>query len=63
MRHYLMSRPGPRIGVDVRDRVLASLRAESGTDSRWDDAAALLDLLVLGEFEEFMTIPGYRLLP
>jgi malate synthase len=55
-----MSGPGYR---EVRDRVLASLRAESGADGRWDDAAALLDLLVLGEFEEFMTIPGYRLLP
>ena len=51
---------------DVRAHVLESLRAADGgsgeSDARWDDAAALLDLLVLGEFEEFLTVPGYRLL-
>lgn len=47
---------------DVRDRVLKSLRADGRVHARWDDAVALLDLLVLGEFQEFLTVPGYRLL-
>ncbi|HEX7020170.1 MAG TPA: malate synthase A [Gemmatimonadaceae bacterium] len=47
---------------DVRARVLANLRAEAPPGGRWDDAAALLDLLVLGEFQDFLTQPGYRLL-
>jgi malate synthase len=47
---------------DVRERVLAKLREDQRPDARWDDAAALLDLLVLGDFEEFLTVPGYRLL-
>jgi malate synthase len=47
---------------DIRDGVLASLRAEAASGARWDDAAALLDLLVLGDFEEFLTVPGARLL-
>ena len=47
---------------DVREEVLERLRANSDDNSRWDDAAALLDLLVLGEFEEFLPVPGYKLL-
>jgi malate synthase len=47
---------------DVRDRLLKTLRADSSEGARWDEAAALLDLLVLGDFQEFLTIPGYRLL-
>ena len=47
---------------DVRDRMLVALRAEAQPDARWDDAAALLDVLVLGDFQEFLTVPGYRLL-
>ncbi len=47
---------------DVRDRVLAALRSDNVAEARWDDAAALLDLLVLGDFQEFLTIPGYKLL-
>ncbi|HTE46142.1 MAG TPA: hypothetical protein VK636_12900, partial [Gemmatimonadaceae bacterium] len=47
---------------DIRDHVLESLRAGGRSDARWTDAAALLDLLVLGDFEEFLTVPGYRLL-
>jgi malate synthase len=47
---------------DVRDRLLKSLRAQSPAGARWEDAAALLDVLVLGEFHEFLTVPGYRLL-
>ena len=47
---------------DTRERVLARLGAGASPDTRWDDAAALLDLLVLGDYEDFLTIPGYRLL-
>lgn len=48
---------------DTRDRLLASLReTEDGDDRRWDDAAGLLDLLVLGDFEDFLTVPGSKLL-
>jgi malate synthase len=47
---------------DVRDRVLKTLRADGRDGARWDDAAALLDVLVLGGFQEFLTVPGYRLL-
>jgi malate synthase len=47
---------------DTRERVHARLRDGADPEARWDDAAALLDLLVLGEFEEFLTVPGYKLL-
>jgi malate synthase len=47
---------------DTRERVLARLKEGSAPNARWEDAAALLDLLVLGEFEEFLTVPGYKLL-
>ncbi len=47
---------------EIRDRVIHSLKADGREGARWDDASALLDLLVLGEFQEFLTIPGYRLL-
>jgi malate synthase len=47
---------------DVREAALEALRANSDPDARWEEAAALLDYLVLGEFEEFLTVPGYRLL-
>ena len=47
---------------DVRDHVFANLRESETPASRWTEAAALLDLLVLGEFEEFLTVPGYKLL-
>ena len=45
---------------DVRTAVLAALRDGASGEARWDDAAALLDDLVLGEYEDFLTIPGYR---
>jgi malate synthase len=47
---------------ELRERILDKLRMGAATDARWNDAAALLDLLVLGEFEEFLTVPGYQLL-
>jgi malate synthase len=47
---------------EVRDRVLAALRESETSASRWAEAAGMLDLLVLGEFEEFLTVPGYQLL-
>ncbi|MFL5578550.1 MAG: malate synthase A, partial [Gemmatimonadaceae bacterium] len=49
----------------VRDEELAGLGGGGGDGaaSRFADAAALLDELVLGEeFAEFLTLPGYRLL-
>ncbi|MDB4885495.1 MAG: malate synthase, partial [Gemmatimonadetes bacterium] len=48
----------------VRGEVLATLESGAASESapRLRDAAALLDTLVLGDFEEFLTIPGYRLL-
>ena len=47
---------------DVRARVLSRLEAERPDGARWKDAAALLDVLVLGEYEDFLTVPGYKLL-
>ena len=44
----------------VRNEVLAELRQSASPDSRLDDAAALVDELVLGEWQEFLTLPGYR---
>jgi malate synthase len=44
----------------MREQELAPLLASAAADSRWEDAAALLDELVLGEFQEFLTVPGYQ---
>ena len=46
----------------VRSEVLARLQSGADAVSRITDAAALLDALVLGEFEEFLTVVGYRVL-
>jgi malate synthase len=46
----------------VRDEVVTELRASAPPGSRLDDAVGLLDSLVLGEWQDFLTIPGYRLL-
>jgi len=48
----------------VRDEEVAALRgAAAASGSRLDDAARLLDELVLGEeFADFLTISGYRYL-
>jgi malate synthase len=52
----------------VRDEVLAELRKSASRESRLDDAARLLDELVVGtkgdvaDWQDFLTIPGYRLL-
>jgi len=46
----------------VRGETLARLQGSGEGGARLADAAALLDTLVLGPFEEFLTIPGYRLL-
>jgi malate synthase len=48
----------------VRAEELARIEgtSELGPNNRLHDAAALLDVLVLGDFEEFLTVPGYRLL-
>jgi malate synthase len=58
---------GTRMTADlyrsVRDAELTSLRARSDGDNRYDDAARLLDGLVLeDEFTEFLTLPGYEYL-
>ncbi|MHB0948023.1 MAG: malate synthase A [Gemmatimonadaceae bacterium] len=45
---------------EIRDRELASLKGGAGVPGRYDEAAALLDQLVLGEYEEFLTVPGYQ---
>jgi malate synthase len=49
-----------------RDTVVAALEREGDqsatSDSHVREAAALLDELVLGEWQDFLTIPGYRLL-
>jgi malate synthase len=44
----------------VREEELAPLLASADGGSRLRDAAALLDELVLGDFQEFLTIPGYE---
>ena len=46
----------------VRATELARLLASADAVSRITDAAALLDALVLGEFEEFLTVVGYQVL-
>jgi malate synthase len=47
---------------EARDQALATLRSSATPGSRFDAAAALLDELVLGAFQDFLTIPGYQLL-
>jgi malate synthase len=50
---------------EVRERVLAALQqsdAGGGEGRRWADAASLLDSLALGEFQDFLTEPGYAML-
>jgi malate synthase len=44
----------------VREEELAPLVAAAGAGSRYQEAASLLDDLVLGQFQEFLTIPAYR---
>ena len=44
----------------VRDEVVTELRQSVTADSRLDDAVTLLDELVLGEWQDFLTIPGYE---
>jgi len=46
----------------VREDVVSELRTTAPEGSRLDDAAALLDELVLGEWQDFLTLPGYKLL-
>ena len=46
----------------VRADELTRLQRSAGEGSRLVDAAALLDTLVLSEFEEFLTVIGYRVL-
>ncbi|HET9011995.1 MAG TPA: malate synthase A [Gemmatimonadaceae bacterium] len=46
----------------VRAEELARLQGQADAVSRITDAAALLDALVLGDFEEFLTVVGYQVL-
>jgi malate synthase len=43
----------------IRGEELVGLEASAGGRARYRDAAALLDELVLGDFQEFLTIPAY----
>jgi len=47
---------------DVRDTVVAEHQREAGPNTRLTDAAALLDELVLGDWQDFLTTAGARLL-
>jgi malate synthase len=71
LRHHAALADGGTMSADeyraVRDRVMAELRqGKDGTtqtpDARFDVAAALLDDLVLGDWQDFLTVPGYQLL-
>ena len=46
----------------VRDALIAEHQRAAGPDSRLADGAALLDQLVLGDWQDFFTIAGARLL-
>ena len=46
----------------VREQELVRLAALPEVGARLDEAAALLDMLVLSDFEEFLTVPAGRLL-
>src|SRR5439155_5021818 len=47
---------------ETRTRALANLHTRVDPKSRWDEAAGLLDALVVGEYQDFLTQPGYQLL-
>jgi malate synthase len=44
----------------VRNDVVSELRGSAPPGTRLDDAAELLDELVLGDWQDFLTVPGYR---
>jgi malate synthase len=46
----------------TRDEVVAELSQSAPKDSRLSEAVTLLDDLVLGEWQDFLTLPGYKLL-
>jgi malate synthase len=48
----------------VRSSVTEDLRRAEAQlpEARFDDAASLLDSLVLGDWQDFLTVPGYQLL-
>jgi malate synthase len=48
--------------LQVREEELTRLLTQPDVGARLEEAAALLDTLVAGEFEEFLTVPGGRLL-
>jgi malate synthase len=64
VRHGAATAEGERVTPEyyrrVRDEELGRLKGGAGDDSRLDDAAGLLDQLVLGdEFVEFLTLVAY----
>jgi malate synthase len=64
IRHRVSLPHGGTITAELyrkaREDELAGLVASAAKGSHYEDAAALLDELVLGEFQEFLTIPAYR---
>ena len=66
IRHEAPTEDGGRMSRDyylrVREEELTRLRSLPDAGARLADAAALLDTLVVGEFQEFLTIPASRLL-
>jgi malate synthase len=63
IRHGVAIQNGGTITAELyrkmREEELSTLVATAGRGSSYPDAAALLDELVLGEFQEFLTIPAY----
>jgi malate synthase len=63
IRHGVAIQNGGTITAElyrnVRGEALSTLVATAGRGSSYPEAAALLDELVLGEFQEFLTIPAY----
>ncbi len=66
IRHEAPIEEGGRMSHDyylrIRDEELKRLRAQPDAGARLGDAAALLDALVIGDFEDFLTVPGGKLL-
>ena len=64
LRHAASLADGGTMSADVyraqRDLVMEELRGSAAPGARFEDAAALLDELVLGEWQDFLTLPGYE---
>jgi len=66
IRHEAPIDAGGRMSRDfylrIRKEVLEQLLAQPNAGTELSAAAALLDTLVEGEFEDFLTVPGGKLL-